>query len=168
MLDTVTVTKYGFGYHTLISATDGKALYKYESFDGEWKSSAFASTYYLYSKPIGSAVDLNNLNAHYYLTLDADGPWGGLTGDKIIFFSMQVGQQYDIELSKKIIFEHKDSALYINAKQYDSVQIFYVGYCVLFYKAATILYYKKNIGFIRRTNMDNGDDREMIDYKTNY
>ena len=168
MLDTVTVTKYLFGYHTLINATNGKALYKYESFDGEMHSSAYPADYFIHSEPNGPSIDKNKLDANYDLTLDSDGPWGGEAGDRINFFPMTVGDKYDIQLSKKIIFEKKDSSLYINSKLYDSVQVFYVGYSAMFYMAPVRLYYKRNIGMIRRANIDNGDDWEMIDYKTYY
>ena len=167
MLDTVTVTKYGFGYHTLINATDGKALYKYESFDGEMHSSAYPADYFLHAEPLRGSIDVNSHGVCYTLNLASNGPWGGGADDWIMFHAFNKWASYDI-LSGKIILESIDSNMKVSQNNYDNIKVFYLGYSSMFGQSKLRLFYVKEIGLIKRSNLDNGDDWEMINYKTYY
>jgi len=169
MIDTVTVIDYKFGYHTLVSATDGKALYKYEDFGNVLISTAYQALYSINAQPIGPIIDKNTMNACYDLNLSSNGPWGGGASDRVMFFPMKHGESYDLWRSGgKTILKNQDTTLYIKSSKYDSVNLFYSDYSSIFHNSKVNLFFKKNIGIIRRTNLDNGDDWEMVDYKTYY
>lgn len=84
-----------------------------------------------------------------------------------MFHSFNKDASYDI-LNGKIILESIDSNMNVSQNNYNNIKVFNLGYSSMFGQSKLRLFYVKEIGLIKRYNIDNGDDWEMIDYKTYY